>query len=503
MLDINKWEMTNEIIQKCHTESIVDKSLPLKACGCGVKIDLDQIVYPTISEITNLFPSIKSLEIGKRFDAFYTKGKVISLNRFFIDFKNLGKITEIINIPLSNNQETFIVELFSSSFNQYREFDKLKDQFIDIQNKKYSHIDQLLNKTKLENKIKFAKGHSIQGEQDFIMLDLITIEKDSDKYTLINNDTIITGDSILKPSSIISVFIALNNALNDLFLCGGNQDITIYPVYDGTTEEIKIFKEQLNEYHAFYKARGVEIKIVDLGPINKQTGMIGATVTATSQHVPPNYHSIAEDDLILLTHNIGDLATLAVNRKNFIANIEDLTIENARLEVIKKLCTPHFSMSEIIKNYLPKLNEPFDSEKHISFSGDISGPGLSILEELSLISGYDIKINQLNILHDFILSINRKNYSTSTNGPWAICGKPQVINKILLDFQSMGLKEAHLIGKIGKKNQSPKILISKELYNSLENTAKPNSFFHSKIKVSTQDGEHWLNTPLFNNIKIV
>lgn len=498
MSEIN-WSITGKSFREFEDGNIVDRAKNLRACGCGVKIDLDQIVYPVLDHIHEKFHNVFKEAVNERRDSFVYPGVFKSLQR--IVGKDLEEYQKKMLEALAITSPEAIIELFSSRYNLYREFDKLHEDFERRQSEKYAALEKVFETHKIQKEnIQFAKGHSIQGEVDFILNDLVSYKENETLFTLSNNDTIITGDSILEPHSPISVFIAINNALNDLFIHGAYHNIRIFPVYDGNEEQVKKFKTALTFYQEYYRKNNVKIEIVDQGPLHVKAHLIGATTMAETHNRPPTFHELRPGQKILLTHKLGDLAILSVYRALFKNNQDNEDYKSWREEVLRKLMRSHFDMSQVISKYLPLRHESYDSKKHICFASDVSGPGLSVLEEASEQSGVSIAIDNIELITDDILNYPRKNYTTSTNGPWLLVGEEQVLEKIREDLRKLGLSEAHYIGETLKRENPSAVYVKKQLVAQYSSPQYKFNLFYPEITVKTAAGEKQIQCPLFKRM---
>ena len=178
----------------------------------------------------------------------------------------------------------------------------------------------------------------------------------------------------------------------------------------------------------------------------------------------------------------------------------DTSISDERIRVLQKLMTPHLLQSKIINNYLPSTGEEFDPDFHISFISDVSGPGLSVLEEAAELSQIDLHINTIKFNNENILNYPRKNYTTSTNGPWLVVGNENVLAKLTAELISSGFNEVHYIGETLSKSQDPKIYVNKELrdYFSVKNFKY--DLFEPTISVVSENTKKDIKCPLFRNL---
>ncbi len=502
---LSGWTLDEKTLETFQESSKVQTGLPLRACGCGVKIDLDHIVYPTLNSLNEIHNDSITNEVIKRRDCFIISNQIKSVTRkvFTSDMTDFQK--EISSLFEKSNPQV-VVELFSSSFNIYKNFDQLKDQFQSRQEYKFNILMKIKEEMERRNSpfnLSVAKGHSIQGEVDFTMLDFVELGEKTVNNTLLNNDTIITGDSILEPHSLISIFIALNNSLNDLLIYAGNKNICIYPVYDGNDKQIDLFKKGFDQYQKFLSDRGLVITIKDQGPLKVGAHLIGATVISESSNEAPGFEKILPKQKIMLTHFLGDLALLSIHRSQFLENNISEDIAKERIEVLQKLTSPHLLLSRIISEFLPLKGEEFNQDKHLTFISDISGPGLSVLEDAAIASGADLKISTLKFNNEEILNFPRKNYTTSTNGPWVIIANESVLEKIQSRLHKAGFMEAHYIGEILKKSSNPKIYIKRELVEYYSKTNFRFDLFTPQITVQKKEGKEIINCPLFKNTDVI
>lgn len=482
-------------------ETKVDPNLPLRPCGCGVKIDLDHIVYPALRDFSAHYQNEMTREAEKRKDCFSTQKTFTNLKRFVFKDPDWHQVESELKDYIIKNRPEALIELFSSSFNLYREFDKLKNEFSDGQKNIFQTLDNIKKHLPSNVSISLGKGHSIQGNVHFVCLDFLELGKTGPGYTLANNDTIVTGDSILEPHSPTSVFIALNNALNDLLIYGGYHHLQIFPVYDGDADQVNFFKKAFILYQQFLKEKSVTVEIVDLGPLNVGAHLIGATAVGQTKNSFPGYDKTRPGQKILLTHFLGDLGLLSIHRSQFIKNSIDPKIAEERWEVMQKLTSPHFLMSEIVSEFLPKVNEEFCSDSHISFISDVSGPGLSVLTEMAEASQISVNLQDLKFNNPDILNFPRKNYTTSTNGPWLIVGEEGVIVKLMKKLQEAGFDEAHFIGETIRRDGKSAVNVSPSLLSQYQNGSYKYDLFSPNITVQTEIGSRILNCPLFPVIK--
>ena len=100
----------------------------IRPCGCSIKVDLDEIVYPVLDSISQK----KNVEIlknfNKRVDAWINKGRFFDMQRFVIDLHVINR-TKIIDLILdfAGNAENSVIELnIISSSDQENSFEEKK-----------------------------------------------------------------------------------------------------------------------------------------------------------------------------------------------------------------------------------------------------------------------------------------------------------------------------------------------------------------------------------------
>jgi selenophosphate synthase len=343
------------------------------------------------------------------------------------------------------------LELISADFEGIEPTLLKKEKYSSLFNKKCEFIDELIeiyNQNNVPYRVDFGKGHSIRAGGDFIMLDFVKLDKQKSINSAYNHDSIITADSILTHTSLTSVFVSINNALNDLFSNGVFENITIYPTYDGTVEEISELRKNLQSFLEFYRTRGVDIKLIDLGPLNLNLKIIGASVTGTTDKLNRRFSGLTSGNEILLTKHLGDLSFLSLYRSYYFNNNEKQSLSKQRVAVLQEMTTSNYLVGKLLNSYMPKIDDTYDPKKHISFSSDISGPGVDVLFEAAEISHVDLDLVDPIFLFPVSLYFSRKNHTSSTNGPIAISAGPNVISHIETNLRALGFEKMWKIGKV-------------------------------------------------------
>ena len=490
---LDGWMLSESFLDGLTRQDAIHAKADMKPCGCSVKLDLKDVVYPALRAE---FAGAQSLNIGTRVDAALRPGRVTAARRFVIPTADLEgpALAQTAKLIADFGGDT-LVELFSTKKNYFADRNGTQEQFARVLKAKIQLIHEVerLNKTGLI----FGKGHSIRAGGDIVMLDGIKVDASAPGYSLMNNDTIITADSLLKHTSLITVWTALNNALNDLFLHGVTDNLVIYPVYDGNAEESALIQQHLRTYAAFFGARGMNVNIVDNGPLNAGMKIVGATVTGHTMHEVPRMGGMKAGQALLATRHLGDLSLLAMARAGFFEGRRDYHAE--RLRVLQKFCTPNFLAAKLLQKYLPQIGQKFDMAKHVSFATDISGPGLSALEEGSVASQVGLRIDDLKFMDERSLSSYRKDHTSSTNGPLVFAGAPRLLACIEGELKDLGYDEAWRLGSVTGPDAEDAVSIAPALYEKYKSDNPRLDFFAPEVQFD--DGAK-VRMPIFDKLNV-
>lgn len=484
-MKIDSWAPSRQEVLELTQQDEILAGEPLKPCGCGVKLDLNEIVYPVLEES-------RFNDLIRRVDSAPVSGRLKYFRRILGDIHDKPEIESSIKSWPDSLVSVNLVSLNPSFYENPLLTKSVFRHAVDL-------IFNMFNQVSRHHKnIFFSKAHSIEGGGDFFLLDLFSKISDNTAISHLNNDTIVTADSLIKSSSKISVFTSLNNALNDLFVCGVVDDLEIYPVIDGPPEDDLKFQGALNSYQIYYREQGVNISILPIQKLNKGLSLIGATVVGVTDRIASSFSCLQPDDEIIITRKLGDLSALALYRslwldkKSIPENVKEL-----RLQVLRWLMTSQYELGVILKKYRPRIGEAFDPNQHISFSTDISGPGLSVLEEAAELSLVDIQIENLNFYDTSLLNHYRRNHTSSTNGPMMIAGRKPVLSKLKVDFESIGMSDVWSLGRVVQKSTAPTVWLAPNL-EFLKNEDKPRfDFFNPEVHFSNEKRR----IPIFKRMK--
>lgn len=458
-LKIDRWKIPSGEIEK---ELQAGKRTREMVClGCAAKIPLVEVVYPVLHEIKEELAGFPQIKFEPREDSYFfeTDGAPIEIHRGIYSVHRLveGRPEEIekVRSDVSRFDPTGVVLLVSLTAAPSKEaFKKAMVSF----------LKAAASGVKPGKSLSIGKGHSIQISKtpadSYFVADYIRAKKGK-FYGVANNDTISTIDPNLKHSSWISVFVGLNNALNDLFVEGVYKNIEVYPTFDTRVagEEAEI-RKALRSYEDRFGDFG--IKIHEMPKIGFNTQSNGATVLGVTDKEGARNENLREGDILIATRPIGDLAPLTeyLIRESLEEKTGDL--EEIRKKVLAWMLLPNFEAAKIIARYLPAKGEPHDPDKHISSARDMTGPGILAVEELAEDSKVDVYLHNLELFADWIGNVEMPNPTSGTNGAIIIAARRKVAKKVHGEFLRAGY-EPWILGEVVQKNDAPRILIRQSL----------------------------------------
>lgn len=434
---------------------------PKHASGCAIKIDLRGTIYPALEELKPLLEK-KGFEFNSREDAytFKTKGKPEIHRRIYQTFDE--RIAEDIN-EINPDAVISLISLGRES------------------NIKNSFKDKMLNfyeqASRAKKRFIIGKGHSILAshskEQEFLLQDYIKVEE-GDLYGAANNDTIQIVDHFLKPSAEPQIYIALNNALNDILLKGITDNIEIHPVFDSLNDDyIEDIRKSLKSYARF---TGFEVR--EYEPLNLGIQVLGATVTGVADVLPPSNSGLKVNDEIYLTRPIGDLIFLNGYLVKRYMKEEPGEIGDLRRYIINLLSEPNIEAAKVIREFRPRSSEDFDEELHVSATRDVTGEGILSLVELAEDSKVTVYMENLPLHNEDIISglqndIYMSNATAGTNGAILIGGKHQVMENVVERLKKADYRPEYVGRVVG--NGQAKVITNKKTKNLIDKLLRENS----------------------------
>jgi len=457
--NINRWEISFTEIEK--ELKLGKRSREMVCLGCAAKIPLVEVVYPVLQEIKDELKSFPQIKFEPREDAYFfdSDGSQVQIKRGIYSIKALveGQPEEIRKVQkdIREFKPSGVVLLISLTAAPTRE--AFKQAMLSY----YKAAGGALSQGET---LSVGKGHSIQisknADQTYLVADYVKSVKGK-FYGVANNDTISTIDPNLKHSSWISVFVGINNALNDLFTEGVYKNIEIYPTYDTRIpEEEQEIRQALQRYQRRFKELG--LRVVDQGKIGFQTNSNGATVFGVTEKEGTPNQNLREGDVLIATRPIGDLAPLTeyLIRESLDEATQD--IEELRKMVLQWMLLPNIEAAKIIARYLPAKGEKYDVKHHVTSARDMTGPGILAVEELAQDSGVDIYLHDLVLFADWIANVQMPNPTSGTNGAIIIAAHSEIARKVKKDLTQAGY-EPWVIGQVLRKSKRPRILINQDL----------------------------------------
>lgn len=450
--ELDKWKLNPELIRtELKSGTIPSEMICL---GCAAKVSLVDTVYPALEQVRKRTANLRNVKFQRREDSytFKTNGR-INLNRVVL---GLDEITNSkchrVSQALRNNGPGGAILLFNFQVQPKIEL------FADV-------LTNLLRSMEdAETDVVVGKGHTVQlariPEETLAMADFIG-HSSGNLWGLANNDTISNVDPMLPHTHKFAVTVAMHNTLNDLFIYGIHEGFTLYPSYDARDEEgIESIRSSLEWYAKQFSGIGIEIK--DLGPLNTNNKLIGATAIGFSDKEIPINAGLIPGQKIIATRPVGDLAPLNeyLIRCSLDEDVSD--IENLREKMISTMLVPNVEAAKIIRDYLPNIGDDFDPARHITATRDMSGPGMRALEELAEDSGCSINLELIRFHDEMIPEVEVSNVTAGTNGAILI-GVSEGIHQEIFDRLVEVGYDPWIVGTVGEKTSKPEIVINPEL----------------------------------------
>lgn len=418
------------------------------ACGCAIKVDLQRVVYPALRQIR---PQLKALGlfIAPRQDA-----DIMPL----YGQPAIERVVSPLEKPPVKLLERVRPERAITVTSIYRASDpqRLAERWLRF-------YRQLMIKGR--RSLFIGKGHTIEAyspTDEFILFDFYTANGDVEhaapkSYLVTNNDTIQLIDPTRPLDDYAQTAVALSNALNDLFALGAVEKIRIYPLYAAPTASLqRAIEANMQRFCADY---GFEL--LPQPPVSTRTLLLGATVLGeTRRQTPTFYEKLRAGDQILVHRPFGDLAPINLYLESLIAGngywkqlgLEESEACQAKDRTVKLMAEPNLAVGQLIQRYCPELGEPFDPERHIKVTGDLSGPGIDIFRELAELAHVNVRLEKIPLYAPRIVQAASEQYlisngTSGTNGALAIVASPAVIARVHDELQILG-NQPEIIGRI-------------------------------------------------------
>ncbi len=326
------------------------------ALGCSVKVDLYNVLYPPALSMAKKDMAGLNLDIAPREDVAVLSGREAVVSRLMS-----GGVDDV-NID-ADAVERFEPDAVVVLAQVYQGRAGNPKEFADAILRLYRRLGST------RRRVLIGKGgHSIVTTKpgtDMFVVDMIkTNRKDGGEggYVLANNDTIQVIDPPTDDiASYAQASVAISNALNDLFVKGVHEKLTIHPVYDAPMGYVEELGRNISKF-----ADSIGAKLVNEPQPNLGYLLIGATVTGgeTDKEPPLFYDKIDEGFEVLVTGPplgqlsvIGTFVTIHIDQdlmRNFeeeVMSVDEL--EELKNETMKAMMIPNIDVAKVIDNHLP------------------------------------------------------------------------------------------------------------------------------------------------------
>lgn len=422
--------------------------------GCAAKVELVSTVYPVLKDLAAWLNAETRITLQPREDVylFRTDGAIrVGRGVYAVADLEAGR-TEAVTDDVARFRPDGIVML--ANFTPFPSHDKFRTTLFNY----YRAAERA------GVPFTVGKGHTIQiakhPREEYIAVDYFASTGDS-RWGVANNDTISTIDPNLEYASWISLFVAMNNALNDIFLSGVTENVRIRPTVDAREPgDLPKIRAALEKYRRFLAPLGVTVE--EMEPLGFGTKSMGATVYGTTDREPPVNERLEPGQTLIATRAVGDLAPLT---EILIRQSVDDPVDEwlpLRERVLSQMLTPSVDVARIIASHLPAKGQPFDAARHVTATRDMTGPGLLALEELAQDSGTDIVLENV-VLHDErVADVEMPNPTSGTNGAIILAAAPDLAARLSSELRDAGF-EPWTMGRVGARSKAPRILIKDSL----------------------------------------
>ncbi len=418
--------------------------------GCSVKIDLYNVLYPALALLKDEVKRL-NLVIAPREDAAIMPGAGAEIYRRFLDVENPHIDAEELE-RLKPDLAVVLVQLYMAKA-------ATSDRFAEYAARLYKALGSS------RHRVWLGKAHSIVSTKpgaEFYMVDLFKIDRGSG-YVLANNDTIQVIDPMEDFDSPLQVAVAVNNALNDLFVKGAYRDLHIAPVYDAPRPYYERVERRMLEYASSLG------KLVKVPQPEKGYLLLGATAYAYLDREPPTYYDkIDENFYIVVTRPFGELAYFTVYvavhtdeglYKEFEKRVMPVDeFEKEKRRVLELMATPNIDVARVIYDHLPDLGGRFDPEQHVAATIDVSGPGIFVFKEVAERANVDVELFDIPLLNPKLSLFAAENYimpdaTAGTNGAVAIFLHKKLVDVVLDKLEKIPHLKPIVVGRVLKKGE--------------------------------------------------
>ncbi|MEZ0248236.1 MAG: SelD-related putative sulfur metabolism protein [Thermoproteus sp.] len=439
---MNPIERFRERVRLYREAGIAIESLSL---GCSVKVDLYDVLYPAIELLRDELSRL-NLVIAPREDAAIVRGVGAELRRLYLDPED-PRIDPAFLESYAPDLAVVLVQLYMAKAATPKTFAEYA-----------ARLYKALGSSR--HRVWLGKGHSIVSTKrgaEFFMVDFLKVGA-GEGYVLANNDTIQVVDPSEDFDSPLQVAVAINNALNDLYVKGVYRGLEIAPVYDAPEPYYAKIEAAVRSH---VSALG---KLVEAPQPRRGYLLLGATAYGPLDREPPTfYNHLGEDFVVLVTRPFGELAffttyvaihTDADLLKSFEKSVMPLDqFEREKKAVLELMAQPNRDVAEVIYQYLPELGEEFDPERHIAATIDVSGPGVFVFKEVAERAGVDVELVDVPLLGPAVSKFAAENYimpdaTAGTNGAIAVFLHKRLADEVLDRLAKIKRLKPMAIGRV-------------------------------------------------------
>ncbi len=416
------------------------------AAGCAVKVDLLRVVYPAMDMLRPYLRSI-NVDIAEREDADVFLGDFNSLDvrRLILPLGREADLGVRLERPA---RAAVLVQAYQMNSADPARFAKLLEPA-------YRSL------SKVAPSVRVGKGHSIVTpfrQDEFVMIDLVTAGE-GDTSIGINNDTM----HVIDPSSDLTdprqVRGAVLNAMNDLFVIGIHRGLTVLPVINAPSEELRdVLLRQARGLVTELGGRTLEVPSPGRGRL-----LMGATVVGYTDRRPPQFHDMVRPGMKLIaTRPFGELAPItlyltSVIDESLVAEIEAEglgfeELEKMKDEAVNIIATPNKGAAEVIESHLPLVGERYDPSEHIAATTDVTGPGAYVVFELAKLTRSTIRLYDFPLLFPLASEVATRHFAmpnatAGTNGGFVIVAPDEIVGDLVRELSSRGYRPS-VIGEV-------------------------------------------------------
>ncbi|MGC9119276.1 MAG: SelD-related putative sulfur metabolism protein [Thermoproteus sp.] len=444
---MNPREKFRERVRLYREAGIALESLSL---GCSVKVDLYDVLYPALELLRDDVRRL-NLVIAPREDAAIMRGAGAELRRLYLDPED-PRIDPAFLESYAPDLAVVLVQLYMAKA-------ATPSKFAEYAARLYKALGSS------RHRVWLGKGHSIVSTKkgaEFFMVDFLKAEL-GEGYVLANNDTIQVIDPSEDFDSPLQAAVAVNNALNDLYVKGVYKDVEIAPVYDAPEPYRAGVKAAVESYAASLG------KLVEAPQPGRGYLLLGATAYGRLDREPPTYYSqLGEGFVVLVTRPFGELAYfttyVAVNTdeellKAFEKSVMPLDqFEKEKRRVLELMAAPNADVARVIYDHLPDLGERFDPEAHIAVTIDISGPGVFVFKEVAERAGVDVELWDVPLLGPSVSRFAAENFimpdaTAGTNGAIAVFLHKKLADEVLDELSKIPRLRPAVVGRVLGKGE--------------------------------------------------